>query len=211
MEQAQQHLKQINKVLNESSRFISLSGLSGIGAGIVALIGTYLAHGKIQAYINTYDTVYMSSMQLQASLLTIAAATLISAIVVAFGFTYWRSKHQGIAIFGYTARKLTWHTIIPMTLGAIFTAYALLHHQYALIIPFLHAFYGLGVLNGSKYTLGEVKYIGYANIIISVLALIWPRYNLYWFATGFGLLHIIYGAIMWWQYERNDSPSKDTE
>jgi len=40
-------ISDIKNLMNRSSRFISLSGLSGILAGVYALIGAYLANGII--------------------------------------------------------------------------------------------------------------------------------------------------------------------
>jgi len=74
---------------------------------------------------------------------------------------------------------------------------------YELIAPCCLIFYGLALVNGSKYTLGEVKYLGYGQVVLGIMNLWLLGYGLYFWAAGFGILHIIYGTLMWWKYERN--------
>ena len=43
-EEQLQNLAEIRSLMERSSRFISLSGLSGVGAGVCALVGSAAAH-----------------------------------------------------------------------------------------------------------------------------------------------------------------------
>ncbi len=95
-----------------------------------------------------------------------------------------------------------WNTLVPMVVGGIVVLRMLDLKYYLLIAPCCLLFYGLALVNGSKYTLGEVRYLGYCEIILGVFNLWIPGYGLIFWATGFGLLHIIYGTMMWWKYER---------
>jgi uncharacterized membrane protein HdeD (DUF308 family) len=63
----------------------------------------------------------------------------------------------------------------------------------------------LGLVSGSKYTLGEVRYLGYINIILGLINLFMPKYSLLFWTLGFGAAHILYGAIMWARYERKEA------
>ena len=63
-------------------------------------------------------------------------------------------------------------------------------------------FYGISLVNASKYTLTDIRYLGVMEIILGLINTQFIDYGLYFWATGFGLLHIIYGAMMWWKYER---------
>jgi len=71
------------------------------------------------------------------------------------------------------------------------------------IAPGCLIFYGLALVNGSKYTLGEVKWLGYGQILLGIINLWWVGNGLYFWALGFGVLHIVYGTLMWWKYERS--------
>jgi phosphatidylglycerophosphatase A len=209
-------LQDIKKMMNQSSRFISLSGLSGVSAGITALVGAWFANDAIQkasstsqgniAEIKPYDEVAGADLLdnfLGSSLFLIAALTLIIAIILAVGFTYFRSTKQGIPVWGNAARRLVWNLALPLFFGGIFLLKLIEAGVYGLIAPGCLIFYGLALVNASKYTLGDIRFLGYAMLILGLINCWLPGYGLYFWATGFGILHIVYGMIMWNKYERN--------
>lgn len=207
-----QTLEHIKNIMERSNRFISLSGWSGISAGVCALTGAWLADKKIAAFKQTNNTLYTDKTGMHFSgdgievlmrqLITIAAVVFVAALVSAFLFTYLRSKKSGIRIWGSSAMRLMWNTVIPMAAGGVVIIRMLDIGYYLLIAPCCLIFYGLALVNGSKYTLGEVKYLGYGQIILGLLNLWLLEYGLVLWSVGFGVLHIIYGALMWWKYER---------
>ena len=95
-----------------------------------------------------------------------------------------------------------WNTAIPLGVGGIFVFAMLQHGYYNLIAPACLIFYGLALVNGSKYTLGEIRYLGYFELMLGIVNLWATGYGLYFWALGFGVMHIIYGAIMWYRYDR---------
>ncbi|MCA4900498.1 MAG: hypothetical protein ING88_17115, partial [Cytophagales bacterium] len=48
----------------------------------------------------------------------------------------------------------------------------------------------------------EVRYLGYCELVVGVFAALFPGYGLYFWAVGFGLLHILYGSLMYTKYDR---------
>lgn len=205
-------LQDIKRIMERSSRFISLSGWSGVSAGICALIGAWVAHSRLGSFIvyqtaRTHKGVYneynaYTSTELFPDLIVIAVATFIAAFVSAFFFTYIRSRRNGVPLWDRTVQRLTWNTILPMAVGGIMLLRALQMGYYELVAPGCLIFYGLALVNASKYTLGEVRYLGYGQIFLGILNLWIINEGLYFWAAGFGVLHILYGAVMWWKYER---------
>ncbi len=205
--------------MERSSRFISLSGWSGVAAGGCALVGAWFGHSALSDVLHkdsgyavypplsglaqkdllaersTYDT-------LIHQLIWIALCTFIAAFILAFLFTWMRSKKQHIPLFGSASLRLMINVIIPMLTGGFFLIRALQLGYWEIIAPGCLIFYGLALVNGSKYTLGEVKYLGYAQIILGIINLWFVGYGLYFWAAGFGIMHIVYGFLMWWKYER---------
>jgi hypothetical protein len=196
-----QDIQHIRKMMEQSSRFISLSGKSGIAAGIAALLGAFLANHSIQSFLAGMDTDYVQSSVLQYKLMGIAAVTFILALIGAFYFTYTKSKQDGTPIFSIGSRKLAWNTLLPMLVGGLVILVFIIKNDYEYIAPASLIFYGLGVINGSKYTLGEVKYIGYTVIVLGLINFIIPQYSILLWALGFGVTHIIYGIAMWRKYD----------
>lgn len=207
-------LQDIKQMMERSSRFISLSGLSGIAAGSCALVGAWFGYGVIESSAsaaNNLRTITRSSDErisitgwMGNSLVQIAAFTFIAAFILAFIFTYLRSKKNNTPIWGATARRLMLNVMIPMAAGGIYLLKLMENQAYGLIAPGCLIFYGLAVLNASKYTLPETKYLGYSEMLLGIISLWFTGYGIYFWAIGFGLLHIIYGTVMWWKYERND-------
>ncbi len=210
-------LKEIRTMMERSSRFISLSGWSGVSAGICALVGAAFAHRVIAGSTIGSDTIsvtegkyddfvgrpisirnYMGNELLQIALLTFFAA-----LLFAFIFTYTRSKKTGTPLFGNASRRLSVSMIIPMAIGALYLLKLMQAGAFGLIAPGCLLFYGLALINASKYTLGEIKYLGYGQLLTATICLFFPGLGLYFWAFGFGILHIIYGLVMWYRYERS--------
>lgn len=203
--QSLQDLQHIKKMMERSSKFISLSGLSGISAGVCALTGAWFAFEKINSFTlgNSGDRISNeANYDLQISLLTIAALTFIAAFITSFLFTYLRSKKDGTSLWGSTTLRLFWNTVIPLAAGGLFLLRSMQLEHYGLIAPGCLIFYGLALVNASKYTLGEVRYLGYCQIFLGIINLWMIGYGLYFWAAGFGVLHIVYGLLMWLKYER---------
>jgi hypothetical protein len=204
-------LQDIKRMMERSSRFISLSGWSGISAGICALGGAWAANSRLLAYgasrrnnhtTDPYLSFNNSEWGLMTDLLIIAAVTFITALVSAFIFTYIRSRRNGVPIWDRTVQRLTWNTMLPMIVGGLLLWRAVELGYFELIGPGCLIFYGLALVNASKYTLGEIRYLGYGQLILGIMNL-WINYRgLYFWAAGFGVLHIVYGVVMWWKYER---------
>ncbi|HSZ84836.1 MAG TPA: hypothetical protein VK787_02335 [Puia sp.] len=208
-EESLETLQDIKKMMERSSRFISLSGLSGVAAGICALMGAWVAHAKIEQYKSEiipekankgiFD---FSQLGLLQELIITAAITFIAAFVFAFVFTYLRSKKTGIPLWGLTAKRLLINTIIPMIVGGIVILRMMQLGDYELIGASCLVFYGLALVNASKYTFDEIRYLGYAELILGLISFWAVGNGLYFWAAGFGVMHIIYGIVMWWKYER---------
>lgn len=206
-QQSLETLRDIKRMMERSSRFISLSGLSGVSAGLCALAGAWFAHGKIKSWIagetGRDGMLYGSGVQLIEDLLLIAVLTFAGAFVSAFVFTYLRSRKNNIPMWGKATWRLLWNTLVPLCAGGLFILRMMQLGQFDLVAPGCLIFYGLALVNASKYTLGEVRYLGYGQLLLGIFNLWFTRYGLGLWAIGFGLLHIMYGVAMWWKYERN--------
>lgn len=202
-------LQDIKRMMERSSRFISLSGWSGICAGICALGGAFVAHWRISRYydLENYDIAHSRphfprTNELFYELIAIAGITFIAALVSAFLFTYLRSRRNGVPIWDRTVQRLTWNTLLPMAVGGLVIWRAMHWGYYEMVAPGCLIFYGLALVNASKYTLGEIRYLGYGQLVLGIMNLWIVNEGLYFWAAGFGVLHIVYGIVMWWKYER---------
>jgi hypothetical protein len=207
-------LTEIRAIMERSSRFISLSGLSGVGAGVVALLGTAVGHYYLKQEYSApeygahgYEQLFLTSQAERLAALPflagLAVAMIVLALLVAAFFTLRRTRRDGLrSIWTAPARRLAVALAIPLVAGGLFCLKLFLSGAPELVVPAMLVFYGVALLNGSKYTLDEIKYLGLTQLALGLLALLVPTYGLLLFGAGFGLGHIGYGMLMYNRYER---------
>jgi hypothetical protein len=189
-------IKEIRSLMERSTRFVSLSGLSGIMAGIYALIGAYLANNYLQSvHYTTNPNDYFE-------LLVIALAVMSLALVTGALLTFRKAKQNNQSIWGKSALRMLAYIAFPMVVGGFFCLAMALNGGEMFIAGGMLIFYGLGLINGSKYTFNDIRVLGVVNVILGILALFSAEYALVLWALGFGLMHIVYGIFMHFKYER---------
>lgn len=205
-----QELAHIRGLMERSTRFLSLSGLSGVVAGIVALAGATLARFHTNAALApdadslTYDLVRGSSPvdDLRVTLIMDAALVLFVALLGAFWFTWRRSRRTGQHLWDASARRLMVNMLVPLSVGGIFCLALFYYGLPGLVAPATLVFYGLALFNASKYTLDEIRWLGVSELVLGVIAMFWLEAGLLFWAIGFGVLHIFYGGLMYLRHER---------
>jgi uncharacterized membrane protein YgdD (TMEM256/DUF423 family) len=214
MDQTKDYLKDITEIrsmMERSSRFISLSGLSGVFAGVFAIAGVAAVY--FQLHLEDYDHYYEAAYNTDTSDTTYnnkflwfciidAAIVLIASLSCGIFFTTRKAKQQGLKIWDKSAQQLLINLSIPLFAGGILCLILFNHQLIGLIAPVTLIFYGLALLNGGKYTVNEIRYLGILEIILGLVSAYFIGYGLLLWTIGFGLLHIIYGGIMYFKYER---------
>lgn len=207
MKQTKDYLEDISEIRNimeRSSNFISLSGLSGILAGIYALFGAFVAYRII--YIEssgiTSREFYLSDQSVLIKLMMIAAAVLILAIGTGILLTVKKNKPASISLKDAGFRELMFQLLVPLISGGLFILILTLRGNYSVIAPAFLIFYGIALTSASRHTLHDIKYLGITEIVLGLICAMWPGYGLVFWAIGFGALHIVYGTLMYFKYER---------
>ncbi len=189
--------------MERSSRFISLSGLSGVFAGIYALIGAWIAHLyfiRTEAIYNAYSESVNTEKLIPV--ITIAGSVLLLSLITAIFLTTRNAKKKNQKIWDKRSQRMVWNLCIPLIAGGVFLLILLKQGTLYLIAPAMLIFYGLALINGSKYTFNDIRYLGYCQIALGLLATWFYGNGLLFWSIGFGVLHIAYGAAMYWKYER---------
>jgi hypothetical protein len=203
----QQQIDDIKNLMERSSRFISLSGLSGISAGIVALFGAAFAYYHITLNLPQVEDVYQKTNTTHAIPSEILFFIIEGLIVltlsvgIAIFFTIRRTNRKGLKMWTRTSRLLLYNLSIPLLTGGLFCGILIWYHCIFLIAPATLIFYGLALLNASKYTLPEIQWLGISEIILGLITAFMPGFGLLLWTLGFGILHIIYGTVMFFRYE----------
>lgn len=200
-------LTEIRSLMEQSSRFLSLSGLSGIFAGIFALIGAGVAFFYLkEPYSDYYTRALNTDHTLNIDFVTFFIIDALSVLILSVGtgiyFSWRKAQKNGLQLFVKPASKLFWNLMIPLITGGIFCIILGYHGDFALVAPCTLIFYGLALVNGSRYTLNEIRYLGITEIVLGLVSSFKIGYGLLFWALGFGVLHIIYGALMWYRHEK---------
>lgn len=198
---ASAELASIREMMERSSKFISLSGLSGILAGVYALLG---ARWAFRIITNHYE---IGSPPENVAIITNALVIVaVAVLVLSAGTAYWlslrKAKRRNENVWNPVSRRLLLASGIPFLTGGLFIGIMLLKENYIFIAPASLIFYGLALVAGGEFTFSDIKWLGIGEILLGLLALFIPEHGLLLWAVGFGILHIIYGVIMHYKYER---------
>ena len=214
-EEQLEHLSEIRNLMEKSSRFLSLSGLTGIFAGVYALLGAYLVYSDFNIISSDAASVSYSEFIKTAhsgadtvilkiqSLFIIGAIVLVLSLVTGYIFTSRKAKKQNLNVWDTTTKRMVVSLSIPLIAGGVFCLILIKHQVVGLIAPATLIFYGLALLNASKYTFNDIKYLGVLEIILGLVSAYYIGRGLLFWAVGFGILHIIYGAVMYFKYDQN--------
>lgn len=198
-----QDITEIKSIMNKSTRFISLSGLSGILAGVYALVGAFFGKFLINSYQNNTNSIALLPISFFELLLVgVALIILLSSVITAFILTRKKAKKNNEKIWNSASKRLLKSFSIPLITGGVLCIVLYQYNLIGLIAPFTLVFYGLACINASKFTLGNIEYLGIFNIIIGLIATQFIGYGIYFWALGFGIFHIIYGTLMYTKYDK---------
>lgn len=192
-------ISEIKNMMNKSSRFISLSGLSGILAGIYALIGAAVAYWLVTTSGRDYLMLdgYIFRM-IMLDLFLVAVFSIVTGIIL----TTQKAKKHGAKIWDSTSRRLVINFLIPLVAGGLYILIILNQQKYGQTGGLMLIFYGLALINASKYSIGDIRYLGLTEIILGLIATLYPGLGFWFWVLGFGVMHIVYGTWMHFKYDR---------
>jgi hypothetical protein len=205
-------IKMIRQMMEESSRFLSLSGLSGISAGIIALIGASITYFfildtgelKYTEYIKVLTTGHSATLRFQLGIT--ALLVLLSAITAAWYFSWKKSRQQNQKFWTSSAKRMTESLLVVLVTGGVFCIILFAQGYFKLIASTMLIFYGLALLHASRYSHRDIIYLAYSEIVVGIVSAIYLNWGLLFWTLGFGILHIIYGSIMYYKYDRVKAP-----
>lgn len=210
-----QALRDIRAIMERSAKFITLSGWSGIWAGTVGLAGAYIAYRWLNDLPDTNHEVYLAApagiitageySDITLKFVGLALTVLLVALAGGYYFTWKKTRNNGHKMWNSASRRMLSHMAVPLAAGGLFSLLFLANGHEMYIAPACLVFYGLALINGSKYTISDIRYLGYSELGLGFINMFWPGYGLTFWALGFGVLHILYGIIMWNKYDKTEA------
>lgn len=203
-------LREIRRMMESSTKFLSLSGLSGVFAGLSALVGSWFAYQEVKHFtklrvhymIQGRDSEWEDQFAL--TLVLYGVVILIAAISLGAFFTWLKAKKEGKNLWTPLSIRLIISLMVPLAFGGLFLAGMFYQRLYDFIPPTILMIYGFSLLNASKYVHIELKYLALCELALGILAIFMLHWNFTLWIIGFGILHVLYGTIMYFKYDRNN-------
>lgn len=198
-------ITEMRSMMERSSKFMSLSGLSGVMAGIYAITGAILVY---KVFNFNPDKVIYSQSELSAfgdrllKIVLLAVVVLILAVGTSILLSQQKANKSGEKFWNSTTRRMAMSMFIPLAAGGILMLVLISKGFIGWIAPFSLIFYGLALYNAGQFTYGEMKSLGLIQVLLGIGSVYFVEYGLLCWAVGFGVTHIIYGIYMHYQYER---------
>lgn len=204
IQEYEKDLALIRSMMEKSGKFISLSGMSGILAGLYALAGAVAAYFLVHYPISPlhYRIYSITETGILWKLIFIAGIVLSASIVTGLILSHRKAKKSGLQLWSATSRQLFLNMAVPLITGGIFILIILYTGHFGLAAPTCLIFYGIALIHASQNTFDEVRYLGFSEIALGLISALLPGYGLLFWALGFGVLHIIYGAFLYNKYDR---------
>lgn len=194
---------QIRSLMEKSSKFMSISGLSGVLIGSYALVGAFVAYVLVYGFDSGfgYRDHYVHNGNIP-TLIVIALSVLVVSIGTGYYMARQKAKKSGQSVWNPTSKALFKAMAVPLLTGGLLSLIFIYKRDYGMIASTMLIFYGLALSAASSFTFKELRWLGILDIILGLLALCLPGYGIYFWAVGFGILHIIYGLIVHQRYEK---------
>jgi hypothetical protein len=204
IQEYEKDIASIRSIMERSVKFLSLSGLSGILAGVYALLGSvyvyYLVYYPYSPF--GFRLYYVNEQQVIGYLLVTAATVLLLSVGTGYWLSVRKAKKLGLTVWNKTSKQLIIDLLIPLLTGGLFILILLNRGYYGVAVPACLVFYGLALIYASRNLFSEIRYLGFTEIAIGLVAAMLPGYGLIFWAFGFGLMHMVYGAIMYFRYDK---------
>lgn len=194
-------LAEIRSIMERSSKFLSLSGLSGVLAGIYAIAGVWFSYSYFGFYPDSiaYSEIDIFSM---SKILFLAFGVLILSVTTAATLSVSKAREKGTRVWNSTSRQMVIDMAVPLIAGGLLAVIFFSKGLNGLLIPVTLIFYGIALYNAGKFTFTDVKYLGIIQIFLGLLSVWLIEYSLIIWMTGFGIVHIVYGIYIHIKYER---------
>ncbi len=190
-------LAAIRSIMERSVKFASLSGWSGVLAGLYASVGAWYAYTQLNFHPQKiHETVPI------AELLGLGAIVLAISLGTAVMLSMKKAAKNNSSIWNATSQRLLADMGVPLVVSGLLLLYFMKNALGGLVLPVSLLGYGLALYNAGAYTFREIRVLGILQLLLGLLSLLVLPWSLGLWALGFGGLHIVFGLYLHLRYER---------
>lgn len=208
MKPSQEYLRDladIRTMMERSTKFLSLSGLAGILAGLLALAGAYIVQTVFEFDPGVYGYNVVNDptvLTLFHKIILLAFGILTLSIGAAILLSIRKARKGNQQVWNMTSRQLLIGMVVPLTTGGLLILILIAQGLIGLVAPLTLIFYGIALWQAGFFTYTDVKGLGLIQIGLGILSALYIEHSLWIWAIGFGIVHVIYGTYMHFKYER---------
>jgi hypothetical protein len=176
------NLRYSRETMERSGSFTHVSGMGGVGMGVIALAAEPFA-------ASAEDPLTWLGLWIGAAVLSISVSILAMAR---------KSAAEGVPLLAGPGRRFAWNVTPPLAAGAVLT-FALAHAGLTQLLPGTWLLlYGTSVVTGGFNSVRPVPLMGLGFMLAGILAFVSPpEWGDALMAAGFGGLHIVFGIVIW--------------
>lgn len=198
-------LQAIRSMMQRSSKFVSLSGWSGVMAGIYGLLAAYLTQQHLGFDPVALEAAEVKGLEAYAALrgmMLLAALLLLLSLGTAAWMARKKAQKLGETVWNAASRRLLTDLAVPLFTGGFLLLGLAWGGYHSLLLPASLLFYGITLYQAGPITYAALRILGLLNIALGFFALLLPENAIWFWAAGFGLLHIVYGLFIHFRYEK---------
>lgn len=204
LDEAREHLRVIRQTMERSTKYSTLSGLSGVLIGLVAIVGVVVTNSIIRqapAFTVRSQAELRSLNAFQhrqfAELAAIWTTVLVLAIAIDFVANKRRAARVGKTVMSPIGGHIILAALPAFFAGAVITYFFIMHNLAFSVWGVWMLCYGLAICAVGLFSVKPVSVLGAAFVLAGAVTLLLPpSAQLPMMALTFGGFHIGYGILM---------------
>jgi hypothetical protein len=180
-DRAIENLRFIRETMERSTHFTAVPGYGGLLMGVTAIAAAYIAAQQI--FLRDWLITWLVEAGLAFSIGLLAM--------------WQKSKIAGQSLFSVPAKKFAFGFTPPLIAGVAITLGLWRYEHYEMMAPVWMLLYGASVVTGGAFSARIVPVMGWFFMALGALGFALPAaYGNYLMGASFGVLHIVFGAII---------------
>ena len=175
------NVRYIREMMERSASFTAVPGYGGMLMGATAVVAAYISNRQV------YTVDALGVWLIEAFL----------ALAIGLLAMWQKSKIAGESLLSAPARKFAYGFIPPIVVGTIIVLGLWKNGHYYVMAPVCILTYGAAVVCGGSFSVRAVPIMGWCFIAVGAIAFASPTsYGNLMMGVAFGLVHIVFGAII---------------
>lgn len=175
------NLRFIRETMERSTHFTAVPGYGGMLMGLTAMVATYFA--STQIYLRDWLVVWL----VEACL----------AFAIGLLAMWQKSKIAGTSLISAPAKKFALSFLPPLVAGIAITLGLWRYEHYEMMAAVWMLCYGASIVCGGAFSVKVVPILGWCFIVLGTAAFAMPAgYGNWLMGASFGVLHVVFGAVI---------------